>query len=372
MPRPPLLQRWLPVLSIVMLAMSALLPGTHAVAQAPGPKHVIVASVQLKEIADRVEALGTARANESVTITSSVTEKLRRIRFEDGDRIKAGDVLVELDQSEEQANLRQAEALRGERQLALNRQLKLQKQNLAAADEIDRIRLELEQAEASIAAIKTRIEDRIIRAPFAGVLGLRNISVGALVETGDEIARLDDLSQIKLDFSVPAVFLSELRPGLTVRARAAALANREFTGSVRGIDSRVDPVTRSIQVRAILPNPDGRLIPGLLLRVDLLRNIRQALMIPEEALIAQADKQFVMLRIDKDGKDSVEKREVKIGLRQPGSVEILSGLSEGQQVVTHGNDKVRPGDVLEVMAIDDGNVDIAEVLRKQGNKKQGK
>ena len=366
------MQRWLPVLSICMLAMSALLPSPGAFAQAPGPKHVIVAPVQLKEIADRVEALGTARANESVTITSSVTEKVRRLRFEDGARVKAGDVLVELDQSEEQANLRQAQALRGERQLALDRQLKLQKQNLAAADEIDRIRLELEQAEASIAAIRTRLDDRIIRAPFAGVVGLRNISVGALIETGDAIVTLDDLSQIKLDFSVPAVFLAQLQAGLTVKARAAALANREFSGTVSGIDSRVDPVTRSIQVRAILPNPDGALIPGLLLRVDLLRNIRQALVIPEESLIAQADKQFVMVRVDKDGKDTVEKREVGIGLRLPGLVEIVSGLSKGQQVVTHGNDKVRPGDALNVLAVDDGNIDIAAVLRQQGKSKSGK
>jgi membrane fusion protein (multidrug efflux system) len=354
---------------LALLATLVVSPPLMSAGKPAAPKHVIVAPVQLKEVADRVEALGTARANESVTITSSVTEKVRRIHFDDGARVKQGDVLIELDQSEEQANLRQAEALRGERQLALNRQLKLQKQNLAAADDIDRIRLELEQAEASIAAIKTRIDDRVIRAPFAGVLGLRNISVGALIETGDAIATLDDLSRIKLDFSVPAVFLSELKAGLTVRARASALANREFNGSVTGIDSRVDPVTRSIRVRAILPNPDGALIPGLLLRVDLLRNIRQSLMIPEEALIPQADKQFVMLRVENDGKETVEKRQVTIGLRLPGSVEITSGLEQGQQVITHGNSKVRPGDALDVLAVDDGNLDIAAVLRAQGNKK---
>ncbi len=371
-----MLRSVIPVASLSLLANLALLgmglgfSHTLEAAAKAAPRHVIVAPVMREEISDRVEALGTARANESVTITSSVTEKVARIGFEDGERAKPGQVLIELNQSEELANLRQAEALRGERRLALNRQLKLQQQNLAAADEVDRIRLELEQAEASIAAIKTRIDDRIIRAPFAGVVGLRNISVGALVEIGDPIATLDDISQIKLDFTVPAVFLAELRPGLRIKARAAALANREFDGVVSSINSRVDPVTRSIQVRALLPNPDGALIPGLLLRVDLLRNTRQALVIPEEALIPQGDQQFVLVRVDKDGDDTVEKREVKIGLRLPGTAEVVTGLVAGQQVVTHGNDKVRPGDALDVMAVDDGSVDIAAILKQKGSQKQ--
>jgi membrane fusion protein (multidrug efflux system) len=136
-------------------------------------------------------------------------------------------------------------------------------------------------------------------------------------------------------------------------------------GEVKSINSRVDPVTRSIQVRALLPNPDGSILPGILMQVDLLRNTRQALVIPEASLLPLADKQYVMLRVDKDGKDTVEKKQVKIGLRLPGYVEILEGLSEGQQVVTHGNSKVRPGDTLDVMAVDDGSVDIAIIIKDQ-------
>jgi membrane fusion protein (multidrug efflux system) len=338
-------------------------------AQKGGVKHVVVAPVVMREISDRAEALGTARANESVNITSSVTEKVNSIAFEDGQKVKTGDVLVILEQAEEQANLRQAEAVRGERKLALNRQLKLQKQNLAAADEIDRIRLELEQADASIVAIKTRINDRVIQAPFDGVVGLRNISVGALVETGDLIATLDDIRLIKLDISVPSVFLSELKPGLKIRAKAAALGNREFRGEVKSIDSRVDAVTRSIKVRAFLDNPGGSILPGILLQVELLRNTRSALLIPEGALLPLAEKQFVLVRTNKDGKDTVEKRLVNIGLRQPGLVEILTGLTENEQVVTHGNSKVSPGDDLDVLAVDDGSVDIAAILRSQGDNK---
>lgn len=334
-------------------------------------KHVIVAPVVLKEISDRVEALGTARATESVNISSNITEKVRQINFESGQQVKAGQILVVLDQAEEKADLKRAQAARGERKLALQRLQQLEERQLTSPDEIDRTRLELEQAEASITMIQTRINDRIIRAPFDGIVGLRNISVGALVETGDLIATLDDISRIKLDFSVPSLFLGELKPGLKITARAPALGEGEYLGEVKSIDSRVDPVTRSIQVRAILPNPDSSILPGILMQVDLLRNPRQAMLIPEASLLPLADKQYVMLRVNKDGKDTVEKREVQIGTRLPGYVEIIDGLSVGQQVVTHGNSKVRHGDALDVMAVDDGNIDITAILKKQNNKQGG-
>lgn len=352
----------------VLILIAGNFSNCAAAATADKPKHVIVAPVVLKEISDRVEALGTARANESVNITSNVTEKIKQIHFEDGQAVKTGEILVVLNQAEEQANLKQAQAVRGERKLALDRLLQLDERKLAAPDEIDRTRLELAQAEASITATKARIDDRIIRAPFDGVVGLRNISVGALVESGDLIAALDDTSQIKLDFSVPAIFLAELKPGLKIRARAMALGNKEYLGEVKSIDSRVDPVTRSVQVRAILPNPDGSIIPGILMQVDLLRNTRLANVIPEAALLPLASRQYVMVRINSDGKDTVEKREVKIGIRMPGYVEILSGLSVDEYVVTHGNSRVSPGDSLDVLAVDDGSVDIATIIKGQKKK----
>ena len=355
----------IPILLLAMHATAYAAPAAQGNTNKDKAKHVIVAPVVVKQISDRVEALGTARATESVNITSNVTEKITRIDFEDGQQVKAGAILAELDKAEEQAELKRAQAVRGERKLALQRLKQLEERQLTSPDEIDRTRLELEQADATITAIKTRISDRVIRAPFDGIVGLRDKSVGALVETGDLIATLDDTRQIKLDFSVPSVFLSELKPGLKIKARAVALDNREYMGEVKSINSRVDPVTRSIQVRALLPNPDGSILPGILMQVDLLRNTRQALVIPEASLLPLADKQYVMLRVDKDGKDTVEKKQVRIGLRLPGYVEILEGLSEGQQVVTHGNIKVRPGDTLDVMAVDDGSVDIAIIIKDQ-------
>ena len=334
------------------------------------PQHVIVAAVRSDEISDRIEALGTARANESVSITANVTEKVKEIHFEDGQLVQKGDLLVVLEQSEEQANLEQARALRGERQLSLNRLLKLEKRKLAPTDEVDRARLEVQQAKASIAAIQSRINDRVIHAPFAGVVGLRNISVGALIESGKLIATLDDTRFIKLDFSVPSIFLAELRTGLKIKARAAALGNKTYQGEVKSIDSRIDPITRSVQVRAVLPNPEGALVPGLLMQVDLLRNTRQALLIPEAALLPQGNKQYVMVQIKKDDKDTVEKRQLNIGTRLPGFVEVLSGLKLNELVVTHGNNKVQPGSRINVLAVDDGTMDIAAILK--GKDKKGK
>jgi len=331
-------------------------------------KHVIVAPAVIKQVSDRTEALGTAYATESVSITASITEKVTEIHFDDGQQVKANDVLAVLEQAEEQAELKRAQAVRGERKLALERLRKLEKRQLSAADEIDRTRLELEQAEASISAIKTRINDRIIRAPFSGTVGLRNISVGALVETGDLITNLDDTREINLDFSVPSLFLAELKPGLKINARAAALGNKQYFGEVKSIDSRIDPITRSIKVRAILPNPDGSIVPGILMQVELLRNTRQALVIPESALLPLADRQYVMRRVVKDNKDTAEKQQIEIGLRIKGYVEVLHGLSSGDQVITHGNNKVRPGDALNIMAFDDGSIDIREIIKKQTRK----
>ena len=370
----PTTQRLLPCpayrLFTCVFASSLLLltSATHSMAQAA--KDVIVAPVQLQQISDRVEALGTAQAFESVSITTNVTEKITEIHFDDGQQVKAGDVLVVLDHAEEQANLKQAEAIHGERQLALKRLSKLEKRQLASADDIDRTRFELQQAEASIQAIKTRINNRIIRAPFDGVLGLRNISVGALVETGDLITTLDDTRQIKLNFTVPSLFLSELAPGLKINARAQALGMRIFQGEVKSINSRVDPVTRSVQVRALLDNPDGKIIPGILMQVDLLRNTRQALLIPESALLPLGDKQFVMVRVNKDGLDTVLKRQIDTGLRLPGYIEVVEGLSVDEQVVTHGNNQIKPGDALNILAVDDGSQDIMQLLKQGG--RQGK
>ena len=204
---------------------------------------------------DRLEALGTLRARESVVLTASVTETVTRIHFDDGDRVNAGQVLVKMTSAEEHAQLEEAKS-------QYERIKPLAAEGTAAKSLLDERQREWETARARYAAIISRLDDRLIRAPFAGVVGLRNISVGALVGPGDVITTLDDLSEMKLDFSVPTTFLQTLRPDLAIIASTHAYPERRFEGIVKSIDSRIDPITRTVMVRAVLSNPDAVLKPG--------------------------------------------------------------------------------------------------------------
>ena len=297
-----------------------------AVAAKP-PVPVIVAVAQAQQIEDRVEALGTLRANESVALTATVTETISVLHFDDGQRVPAGTVLVEMTSEEEHARLTEATARVREAQRQYRRVQSLATQGTAAAALLDERGRELETAQAQLVAIESRLSDRLIKAPFAGVVGLRNISVGALVEPGDVITTLDDDSVMKLDLSVPSVFLAALRPGLEVIATTRAYGERSFRGSVHSVDSRVDPVTRAVVVRVLLPNQDRLLKPGMLMQVTLVKNPRSALVIPESALMPLGREQFVLLVLGADDGPRVERRKIRIGARRPGEVEVLDEVA---------------------------------------------
>ena len=326
------------------------------------PLPVIAAEARILPISDPVEALGTLKARESVSITANVTETVSAIYFEDGQRVKKGQVLVEMTSREEHALIEEGQARVAEAERQYDRVKSLAGQRSAAESLLDERRRDLETARAALAAVESRLADRLIKAPFDGVLGLRNISVGALVEPSDLIATLDDTSAMKLDFSVPSVFLADLKPGLAVTAHAREYGELAFRGSVSGVDSRIDPVTRSIQVRALIPNPDGRLKPGLLMQVELARNPREALIVSESALLQQGQDHFVV-RVGEG--DRAERVKVRIGARRPGEVEIADGLKAGDRVVTHGSDKARPGQTLRVR-MDDGSVPLKDLLGARG------
>jgi membrane fusion protein (multidrug efflux system) len=344
------------------LSFLLLLPG---IATAAGPG-VIVAAAGPEPWADRTEALGTLRANESVVVTANVTETISAIHFDDGQRVAAGDVLVEMTSAEETALLEEVRARVDEAERQFDRVRSLAASGSASASLLDERRRDLDTARASLVAVESRLKDRVVKAPFAGVVGLRTISLGALVEPGDVITTLDDDRIMKLDFTVPSVFLPSLRPGLAIEARAPALGERAFEGEISAVDTRVDPVTRSVQVRALLANPDRVLRPGLLMRVELLRNPRQALSIPEEALLHRGDDHFVLALTEADdGATIAERRQVQIGARRPGFVEITGGLGAGERVITHGNDKAKPGEPVTIIAVDDGTRPLAELLAQK-------
>ncbi|NKN33606.1 efflux RND transporter periplasmic adaptor subunit [Marichromatium bheemlicum] len=327
------------------------------------PTAVIVATAEHAELAERVEALGTLRANESVVITSTVTETVAALHFDDGQRVEQGALLVELTSAEQQALLEEARARRAEAERQYRRVNALVAQDSAAESLLDERQRDLETSRAVLVALESRLADRVIRAPFAGVLGLRQVSPGALVEPGDPITTLDDDAEMKLDFTVPSRYLAGLTPGLRVEARTRAYGETVFVGRVGSVDSRVDPVTRAVLVRAILPNPERRLRPGLLMRLELLFDPRTAVVIPEAALLQRGQRHFVMVVTEAPtGELLAERREVQIGIRRPGRVEIRAGLKTGERVITEGHQRVRPGAPVRILAVDDDETPLQTLL----------
>jgi membrane fusion protein (multidrug efflux system) len=307
---------------------------------------VVISSPFEHDFADRVEALGTARAYESVVITARASETIAAVHFEDGQIVESGSILVELERAEEVAQLAGARANRADAKLRFDRVADLAKRGTESQSRYDEVRSALDAANARVAELEARLSDLRIRAPFAGVLGLREVSPGTLVQPGDRITTLDDIDRIKLDFSVPEAYFSMLRPGLEVRTMSAAYPDRVFQGDVRAIDSRVDPDTRAIRVRAEVPNEDHALRPGMLLTLVLRANPTRSLAVAEEALVPRGSSQFIVVLDDEDRAQQVE---VKIGRRVPGIVEVLSGVELGARVIIDGASLVRPGSVVRVL-----------------------
>lgn len=347
-------------LALVLLTVPAS-PAFAKSAGKPAPA-VVVSEVRKDRFVDRVEALGTLKANESVDLSASVTETVVDIRFDDGDRVEKGQVLVEMNSGEERAELQEFRVTVDEARRQYKRVQALGATGTEAESLIDERKRQWEAARARLAAVESRLADRRITASFSGVVGLRDLSVGALVEPGDLITTLDDDSVMKLEFPVPSTYLQTLRPGLEIEATAQAYDDNKIEGEVKSIDSRIDPATRSVRVRAMLPNPDRHLKPGMLMRIELFTNPRESLAIPEEALVPLGASQFVLVVNEQDD-NKVLRRDVRIGARRPGVVEVLEGLDAGDKVITHGTLKARPGMQVRIAAVDDGSMPLAELLK---------
>lgn len=342
--------------ALVFTLTAAVLISTRPAAAPPAPRGserpiaVVAAPVRLETLADRIEAVGTALANESAALSPTVTERVVAVHFEEGQFVRRGSPIVTLDQREDLAARDAAAEQLAEHERELARLESLLQNQSVARQPVDQRRTLLRVTQKRIQEIEARIQARTIRAPFDGVLGLRRISVGALVKPGDVVTTIDDVSRIKLDFAVPEVHLGLLRPGAVVRAESPARRGRIFEGVVATVDSRVDPTTRSGVVRAVLPNPDRALVPGMLLTVTLLKNERPARVIPEEALVPLGQRHRVWV-IDPAAGNAVARREVTIGGRRPGAVEILHGLDVDELVVVAGADLLKPGSRVEIAAV---------------------
>lgn len=349
---------------MLFMCIGMLAPPAWAQMGAGAATPVVVTVAQKGDFADEIEALGTLRANESVDLTAAVTEIVTKISFDDNQRVQRGDILIEMDAAEELAELAEQQSFVKEARRQLERLAPLVKKRAASPAALDEQRRELETAQARVKAIQSRIDQRIIKAPFDGILGLRNISVGSLAQPGVMITTIDDDSEMKLDFSVPEVFLSTLKPGVGIKATTEAYQDTLFEGTILYVDSRIDPVTRSIQARALLDNTEGLLKPGLLMQVELQKDPRKALLIPEESLISDGPDSFVFVVREQEGKATAERRKVKLGTRHYGEAEILEGLSEGEQIITQGTLRVREGAPLQILAVQEKGDSLKELLKE--------
>ncbi len=316
-----------------------------------GAPTVVAATAAMHTFTDGVQAIGTAQARESIVITPKVADTIRVIRFDSGDRVRRGQVLVEMSSVEQAAALAEARAAHDAAQEELRRARELFNRGFASQARLDTVQAAADAAEARLNAGGSRIADRTIRAPFAGVVGLRNASPGQYVRPGDEIGTLDDISEIRLDFDVPETQIARLRTGVEIVARTSAFPERTFTGAIAHVDSRIDPATRTVRVRAMLPNADETLRPGMLMTVEVRSNPREALSIPEIAILDQADGAYVYrIAAREGGARAVDLVRIRTGQRAGGMAEVLEGLNPGDQVVTEGVQAVRPGQPVEVAA----------------------
>ena len=303
------------------------------------PVAVVTTEAVERLLVDEVEALGTTRAREAVEITPRISSVITAIRFREGQSVEAGQVLVELDNAEERAALAEAEARVIDSRAQFRRASELLDTATVSESQVQQLEATMNADEARLRAAEARFEQTLVRAPFAGKIGLRQVSPGSLVSPGDVITTLDDLSRVRLDFTVPETFLGVLDTGLEISARSVAFEGRAFDGTVTTVDTRVDPVTRAITIRAELPNDHGLLKPGMFLTVKLAGQSRARVVIPEGALVPEGDRQEVYLVRD----DRAWRTRVVIGRRLRGEVVVLEGLRAGDTVVVEGTQKVADG-----------------------------
>ena len=313
-----------------------------------GPTMVTVAVIQPRTFEDTIEVLGVAKGRQSVTLTAATTQLVDRVRFTDGQRVSRGAVLVELRDTEQDAGTAQAEARLVQARRAYDRFKTLGDQGFASKAAIDQYEASWRSAQADVSAARARQNDRLIRAPFAGVVGLSDVAPGALVNPGAPIVTLDDVSAIRGDFQTPERYLGQLRQGQSLLATADAYPGVTIAGRIAKLDTRVDERTRAITARAEFPNTDGRLKPGMLMRVGISRGQRTSLSAPESAVAVQGDAAYVYVLRQMGERTMVEQRPILTGSRQMGFVEIREGVKAGEKIVADGLNKIQPGQPVRI------------------------
>ena len=325
-----------------------------------GSLPVKAAPAKLGTVTDDVTAVGTLVANESVMIRPEVAGRVVAIHFNEGQTVATGARLVSLDASEYQAQLaasRADERLTAQR---AERASELFKKSFISQQALDDANEAYKKATAQRQENEARVAKTDIRAPFAGTMGLRQVSVGAYLKAGDDIARLDKIDVMKLDFRVPEVYLGKIRRDQPVAVRVDAFPDEQFLGRVYAVETTVDERTRTVLLRGRVDNPGARLRPGMFARIALeLGANDKAVLVPEQAIVPRGEKNFVFRVVD--GKAAIT--EVGLGSRRPGEVEITRGLGPGDVVVTDGQMKLQDG--IPVMALPEKALTAKDAKEKQ-------
>ncbi|MBK1664040.1 efflux transporter periplasmic adaptor subunit [Rhodospirillum rubrum] len=306
---------------------------------------VEVAAVRRATVADRVEAVGTTRAHQAIAVVPLASGRILDMPFPPGRKVNKGDVLVRLDDAAQRADVEEAEATLTQVSRALERARSLRRTQAVAQATVDDLQSNRAAAAARLDRARKDLSDRVIAAPFAGIVGFRELDVGARVSEGERLTTLDDLSSVDVEFAVPEIHFGRLRPGMAIEATSQAFPGRIFTGAIDRIDSRIGEMSRAFRVRAILPNPQGLLPSGLFLTVSIVIEERPALMVPEEAIQAEAGGSVVY--VIQGG--AVRRQPIVLGQRTGTAVEVRSGLAEGDQVVSRGIQRLRDGSPVTVI-----------------------
>ena len=319
-----------------------------------GPVAVEVGKVERLRLEDDAQAVGTLVSNQGVVLRPEVSGRIVKLGFADGQRVQRGQLLVQLDDTLQQAQLRQAEAQAGIARTNLQRSRDLVEQGFVSQSAVDQNAAALDVAMAQVSLVQAQLSRMKIVAPFDGVSGIRQVNVGDYVKDGADLVNIEDISSLWVDFRLPERFLSRVKPGQDVEIALDALPGRALKARIGALDSQLDAEGRSVLVRARLANPDGVLRSGMFARVRVVFSVREAaLVVPEEALVPLGDKQFVIKVVAGAAGGKVSQRiEARLGQRVKGKVELLSGVEEGDLVVLAGQSRLMRGDALPLRVVD--------------------
>ena len=320
-----------------------------------GPVAVEVGRVEVARLESDALAVGALRANQGVTLRPEVSGRVLRLGFADGQRVKRGQLLVQLDDNLQQAQLQQAMAQSSIARTNLQRNRELVAQNFVSQSVVDQAQASLEVAEAQVAVTRAQLQRMALLAPFDGIVGIRSVSVGDYVKDGADLVQVEDVSSVWVDFRLPERYLSQLKPGQPVAITLDALPGKRYTAKLVAMDAQLETSGRSVLVRAKLANTGGDLRSGMFARARTVFAVREgALTVPEEALVPLGEEQFLIKVVDApDGRKQSQRLLAKIGIRVPGRVEILEGLAAGDLVVTAGHARLLrgPAQALRVVQI---------------------